>query len=136
MQGVEEEVDVVLQALRTLRFLLQHLDSSQCCGKSGRSLRGGEDKAACFILEIVDDYLAGAGIAALGTESLAERAHENVRLAGAAKMLKRAMTGFADNTCSVGFVNHRQQMIFFAQLYECRQVNNIAVHTENCVADN
>ena len=46
------------------------------------------------------------------------------------------MTGFADYACSVCFINHRQQMIFFAQLYECRQVNNIAVHTENCVADN
>ena len=136
MQGVEEEVDVVLQALRTLRFRLQHLDSSQCCGKGSRSLRGGEDKAACFILEIVDDYLAGAGIAALGTESLAERAHENVRLAGAAEMLKRAMTGFADYARSVCFINHRQQMIFFAQRNECRQVNNIAVHAENSIADN
>ena len=51
-------------------------------------------------------------------------------------MLKRAVTGFANNACGVCFVNHRQQVIFFAQLYECRQVNNIAVHTENCIADN
>ena len=34
------------------------------------------------------------------------------------------------------FVNHREQMIFFAEGDECRQVDDITVHAENRVADN
>ena len=51
-------------------------------------------------------------------------------------MLNGAMTCLADNSGSVSFVNHGEQMIFFAEGDECRQVNNITVHAENCVADN
>jgi len=136
VQGVEEEVDVVLQALRTLRLFLEHLDSSECSGERCRSLGGGKDKAASFILEIFDNHLAGTGVTAFGAECFAERTHENVRANGIAEMLNGTVTGFADNAGGMCFVNHRQQVIFFAQRNDCRQVNNIAVHAENSIADN
>ena len=126
----------MLQILRTLRFFLQYLDCSQCSSERCRSLRGGEDKAASFILEIFNDYLAGAGVTAFGAECFAERTHENVRANGIAEMLNSTVTGFADNAGGMCFVNHREQMILLAECDESRQVDDITVHTENCVADN
>ena len=51
-------------------------------------------------------------------------------------MLNGTVTGLADNAGGMCFVNHREQMIFFAEGDESRQINNITVHAENCVADN
>ena len=126
----------MLQILRTLWFFLQHFRSSQRSGERSGSLGGGEDKAACFIFEIFDNHLAGAGVTAFGAKCFTERTHENVRADGVAEMLNGAVTCFADNAGGMCFVNHREQMIFFAEGDESRQINNITVHAENCVADN
>ena len=126
----------MLQILRTLWFFLQHFRSSQCSGERSGSLGGGEDKAACFIFEIFDNHLAGAGVTAFGAECFAERTHENIRADSVAEMFNGAMACFADNTGGMCFVNHREQMILLAECDESRQVDDITVHAENCVADN
>ena len=96
----------------------------------------GEEVGTAALAEHVDDFLATGGKSSDSTsESLAKRTGVDVHAAIGVVEFAYAVTGGADNTCRVAFVDHDECVIFLGKVTDLVHGSHISVHGEHTVGD-
>src|SRR5262249_44502237 len=87
--------------------------------------------------QFVDDRLIRSKIAAVGTEGLGERTHQNVNIVGIdAKVIANATPAGADRADRVSFIYEKVKSIFFPKLDEGGKIAHGSFHRIKALDDN
>src|SRR5690554_5894726 len=130
-----EVADGITQAFTTLRFAGQYVE---CCesgsGHAGR-LGGGVDVGAGELDQMLDQRLAASNEGASGTQRLAQRSHQYRDAPDVMGMTNAAVAVSADYPQAMGIVDHQPGIMPGAEVRQCADIGNVAVHAEYTVAD-
>ena len=123
------------QALDALRLLLQDVECRDARGGDRRRMRRGEQERARAVIEVIDQVLRPADVAAQRADGLRQRAHLHVDAAVHVEVVDRPAAVAAQHARGVGVVDHHDGAVLLGQGGELVHRADVAVHREHAVGD-
>ena len=130
-EGAAQHARIGLQALHALRAALEQLQGSLRPRHGRRGGGGREDQRASAVDQVAHHLGVGAHVGAVGTERLAERAHDGVDLTLQPRLGNSSAAAWPKRAGGVRLIHRHARPARLRHFHQLLQWRHIAVHGEH-----